>query len=69
MSWLTMFAILVAVSSSFLIADDPCRFEHPSKGIIDLSSLARNDGIAAYTYKTPSMTSNYSTMIRPCFII
>jgi hypothetical protein len=62
MSWLTIFTIIAAVLSTLIIADDPCRFEN-AKGVIDLSSLARTDGKAAYPDVTPSIGSNYCTSI------
>jgi hypothetical protein len=63
MSWLIIFAIIIAVLSSLSIADDPCRFEDPSKGVIDLTSLARTDGKAAYPDVKPPVESYYSTFV------
>jgi len=69
-SWSTGFIIVFGVLSSLVIADDPCRFVHPSKGIIDLTSLARNDGKAAYPDVIPTVGSNYSTLslFLPCYL-
>ncbi len=53
---------MMGVLSSFNIADDPCRFVHP-KGIIDLTSLGRIDGKAAYPDEVPPTGSNYRTSI------
>ena len=50
-----IFALLLSVT----IADDPCRFEDPLKGVIDLTSLAATNGTAAYPNQMPSST-NYS---------
>ncbi len=62
-SWSTTFVIVFGVLSSSIIADDPCRFVAPSKGVIDLTSLARNDGKAAYPDVVPSTGSNYSALV------
>jgi hypothetical protein len=39
-----------------------CRFEYPGKGIIDLTTLGRGDGIAAFPDKIPPSGSNYSML-------
>lgn len=54
---------------SFTIADDPCRFEHPSKGIIDLTSLAATHGEAAYPNQMPTTVFNYSKWILICIVL
>lgn len=51
-----IFALLLSVT----IADDPCRFEDPLKGVIDLTSLGATTGKAAYQNQTPPSISNYS---------
>jgi len=61
--WSTTFVIVFGVLSSSIIADDPCQFVHPSKGVIDLTSLARNDGTAAYPNVIPTPGTGYSTLI------
>ncbi|CAF0991598.1 unnamed protein product [Adineta steineri] len=65
MFWLKSFTSLLAVLTTLIVADDPCRFEH-SKGIIDLTSLARTDGKAAYPDKTESAGANYLYSYNPC---
>jgi hypothetical protein len=62
MSCLTIFLVVFAISSSFIIADDPCRFES-TKGVIDLTSLGRTNGTAAYPDVIPSAATNYSTLL------
>ncbi len=62
MSSLTIFTVILAFLSSLIIADDPCRYEYPGKGIIDLTTLGRTDGIAAYPDKLPPSGSNYSML-------
>jgi hypothetical protein len=62
MSSLTIFTVIFAISCSVIIADDPCRFEVPGKGVIDLSTLGLIDGRAAYPDKLPS-GSTYSMLI------
>ena len=44
MSWPLVFSIIFVVSILSITADDPCRFEDPLKGVIDLTSIARTDG-------------------------
>jgi hypothetical protein len=56
---LTICIVIFAVLSSLIIADDPCRFEQKGKGVIDISTLARTDGKAAFPDETPSIVSNY----------
>ncbi|CAF2573694.1 unnamed protein product [Rotaria sp. Silwood2] len=65
MFWLTIF-INFAVLSSLVIADDPCRFQDPKNGVIDLTSLGRTDGKAAYADKIPPTGSNYKYSYNPC---
>ncbi|CAF5118960.1 unnamed protein product, partial [Rotaria sp. Silwood1] len=60
MSWLTIFTCF-AFLSSLIIANDPCRFES-TKGVIDLTSLGRTDGKAAYPDKLPPTGSGYSML-------
>jgi hypothetical protein len=62
MSCVTIFIVILVIQSLGITADDPCRFE-TSKGVIDLSSLARDDGQPAYQDRVPSSGSNnYSTL-------
>ena len=42
---------------------DSCRFQHPSKGLIDLTTLGRTDGTAAYADRLPSIPTGYSMLI------
>ena len=64
LSWFTILLIAFSTLSSSIIADDPCRFQDSSKGVIDLTSLGRTDGKAAYSNVVPSTGSNYSAFIR-----
>ncbi|CAF3675806.1 unnamed protein product [Rotaria sp. Silwood1] len=64
MSWLTIFTCFASLSS-LIIADDPCRFE-ATKGVIDLTSLGRTDGKAAYPDKLPPTGSGYKYSYNPC---
>ena len=47
-------------------ADDSCRLEH-SKGVIDLTSLGRSDGSAAFPDIFPPDGSNFSLLL--CFLL
>ncbi len=61
MSCVTTFIVILAIQSLGITADDPCRFE-TSKGVIDLTSLARDDGQPAYEDIVPPTGSTYSTL-------
>jgi hypothetical protein len=61
MSYTTIFIVTLAIQSLGITADDPCKFTHPEKGTIDLTSLGKTDGTPAYPDKLPPTGSNYST--------
>ncbi|CAF2813703.1 unnamed protein product [Rotaria sp. Silwood2] len=65
MSWLTIFTGF-AVLSSLIIADDPCRYQDTKKGVLDLTSVGRTDGKAAYADKIPPTVFNYKYSYNPC---
>lgn len=48
--------------SSVVFAVDPCRYEIPGKGVIDLSSVGRDDGKPAFENLAPLVQSNYSIL-------
>ena len=58
--WSTVFIFLPVVLFSLTISDDPCRYVHPTKGVIDLSSLAGPNGKAAYAHAMPPEGGYYS---------
>ena len=68
LSWLIIFTIFVVILLSSTIADDPCRFV-TSKGVIDLTSLARTDGTPAYLDKYPATGSNFSNFFVKLFAL
>jgi hypothetical protein len=41
---------------------DSCRFEFPEKGVIDITTLGRTDGQAAFADRVPSGGTNYSML-------
>ena len=61
--WSTTFVIVLGVLSLLIVADDPCRFFHPIKGVIDLTSLAGPSGKAAYRHEMPPEGGYYSMLI------
>lgn len=62
-----IFVVISILLFSILCASDPCRFEHAEKGVIDITSLGRTTGRAAYEDKMPSSESNYSVLtLFPC---
>jgi len=60
---MTMSIIVLIVSFAVAFAADPCRFEYPGKGVIDLTSLGRTDGKAAYADKQQAVQPVYSLFI------
>ena len=62
-SGLTIVTAYIAILSSLVIANDPCRFNDPTKGVIDLTSLGRTDGKAAYLDRRPAGAGNYSIFV------
>ena len=63
LSCFTILLIVFGILSSSITADNPCRFQDASKGVIDLTSLGRTDGKAAYLNVIPTTGSNYSAFI------
>jgi hypothetical protein len=59
----TIFIAVLILLFSTICMSDPCRFEHPGKGVIDITSLGRTDGTAAYADRIPSGQSTYSMLI------
>ncbi|CAF3933535.1 unnamed protein product [Rotaria sordida] len=44
---------------NIIIADDPCKYETPNKGLIDLSSIGKMDGTPVWKDIPPDKTENY----------
>ena len=59
---ITIFVIVLTVLYSTICVADPCRFEHPEKGVIDITTLGRTDGNAAYADRIPSTTPYFSIL-------
>ncbi len=59
MTQATALTLVFIISFSTILGDDPCRFVSPEKGVIDLTSVGRTDGQAAYPYKFPIAGSRY----------
>ena len=57
-----MKCIVIFFLSAFAIAFavDPCRFEYPGKGVIDLTTAGHSDGTAAFVNQTPASSPYYS---------
>ena len=51
---------ILLILSSVIIAENSCRFE-TDRGVIDLTSIGRDAGQAAFTDMMPSVGSQYST--------
>jgi hypothetical protein len=63
---ITFFTIAFILSLSAIFAADPCRFEYPEKGVIDLTSLGRTDGKPTYADRLPTTASAYKYSYNPC---
>ncbi|UJR08149.1 hypothetical protein I4U23_012425 [Adineta vaga] len=63
--WLTCLITNLVILSSFIHADDPCRFDH-TKGTIDLTTVGRTDGKAAYPDQIPPTSRDYKYSYNPC---
>ena len=57
----TVIFITLLFSAAFAV--DPCRFEYPGRGVIDLTTLGRTDGKPAYADRLPTTASSYSMLI------
>lgn len=57
------FIALVALLFPSICMSDPCRFEYPGKGVIDITTLGRSDGTATYADRRPSAQPGYSMSI------
>ncbi|CAF1656613.1 unnamed protein product, partial [Adineta ricciae] len=60
-----LITFLILLYSTICISD-PCRFEYPGKGVIDITSLGRSDGKAAYADILPLIPSGYKYSYNPC---
>ncbi len=63
MTQATTLTLVFIISLSTILADDPCRFVSPEKGVIDLTSVGRTDGQAAYPYRFPLAGSAFGIYI------
>ncbi|CAF1555366.1 unnamed protein product [Rotaria sordida] len=52
---------------NIIIADDPCKYETPNKGLIDLSSIGKMDGTPVWKDIPPDKTENYVYSYNPCY--
>jgi len=59
----TIFIAVLTLLFSTICMSDPCRFEYPGKGVIDITTLGRTDGTAAYADRIPSGQPSYSMLI------
>ena len=59
----TIVTIVFTLSFAAIFADDPCRFEYPGKGVIDLTILGRTDGKPTYDDRTTSTGDGYGIFI------
>lgn len=52
---------------SIVVADDPCRFEYPGKGVIDITTLGHTDGTPAFANRKPANASATSYRMSTLF--
>ena len=64
----TIFNVVLILLFSTMCTSDPCRFEHTEKGVIDITTLGRTDGKAAYADRMPSTESKYSMLLLLFFL-
>jgi hypothetical protein len=57
---LVIFIFVFGLPFLTIFADDPCRFEYPGKGVIDLTSVGRTDGTPAFADRVPPLAPYYS---------
>lgn len=57
------FSVIFSVLFRNTFADNPCRFEVAGKGVIDLTSVGRDDGQPLYENLAPLIESNYSRLL------
>jgi hypothetical protein len=50
-----------------VLTDDACRFEDPTLGVIDLSTVGKSDGSAAYSHKKPSAGAGFGQIEQNCW--
>ena len=46
------------LSFSIAIAQNPCRYEHAEKGVIDITTIGHSDGTAAFADQFQANVSN-----------
>lgn len=59
----TTFIVVFILLFSVAFAVDPCRFEYPGNGVIDLTTLGRTDGKAAYADRDTTVPTGYRTLL------
>jgi hypothetical protein len=65
----TTYIVFFAIFSLLISADDPCRFDSPGNGVIDISSLSHSDGKAAYPDRNPQTGGDWSMRLLCLFVI
>lgn len=61
MFYLTIVIVILTIQSSIIIADNPCEFQ-TGQGLINLTTVAKNDGTAAYPDQPTAVGSNFSRL-------
>ena len=58
-----IFVVILILLYSTICKCDPCRFEYPGKGVIDITTLGRTDGTAAYADRVSPRQPDYSMLV------
>lgn len=59
--------ILIFSVCSATLADNSCVFEHPIKGIINLTSVGLRNGQARFRNLSTTSSSSFTYSFNPCF--
>ena len=59
--------LLIFGLCSAILADNSCIFQHPTKGVINLTSLGLRNGQPRFRDVSPSVGSSFTYSFNPCY--
>jgi hypothetical protein len=59
--------ILIFIFCSGILADNSCIFEHPTYGVINLTSVGSRNGQARFRDLSPGSGSSFMYSFNPCY--
>ena len=62
-----LIVILTFIYCKGILADNSCIFEHPTKGVINLTSIGFQNGQPRFRDLSPSSNSSYIYSFNPCY--